>query len=218
MLYLYTGTDRDRARGAMNTDIERAAKEDRAGVLRITDANTLEDLRAALSGPGMFTSQAGGTRVLILEGVLTNDEMYPMLIEALPVLSKSDDLVFVYEEKPKADVRRKIEKYAGRTVRHDAPGKGRDNTIFALATALSRGDRKSLWVGYQRALARGERPEAIHGVLFWGAKKTLLSARKGSADYTRGASLVTDLAELPHKARRQGFELEYALEHYVLSL
>jgi hypothetical protein len=225
MLYFFTGTDRDKARGAMNADVERAANlpapsgarqagKTHAEVLRITDANQADDLRAALSGPGMF----GGARVLVLEGVLANEEMYPIFIEALPTLSDSEDAVFLYEEKLLADVRRKVEKYAERTVKHDLPGKGRDNSIFALASALARGDRKALWVGYQRSLARGERPEAIHGVLFWGAKKTLLSARSGSSEYRRGATLVSELAELPHKARRQGFELEYALEHYLLSV
>ena len=214
MLYFFTGTDRDKARGAMGAEIERAAKKARAEIQRITDANVLEDLRAALSGPGMF----GSARILVLEGVLTNEEMYPILMKALSALAESKEQVFLYEEKPIADVRRKVEKHAEKSVQYDLPGKDRDNTIFALAGALSRGDRKALWVGYQRALARGERSEAIYGVLFWGAKKMLLSARSGSPEHRRGAALVTQLAELPHKARRQGFELEYALEHYVLSI
>ena len=214
MLKFFTGTDREKARNAMNAEVERVAKKVRGGVLRITDAHSVEDLQAALQGPGMFST----ARVLVLEGVLANEGMYPILMEVLPTLSKSEEPIFLYEEKPLADVRRKIEKYAEESTRFDAPAKGKDNSIFDLATMLTRGDRKGLWMSYQRALARGERPEAIHGILFWGAKKTLLSARKDSSEYRKGAKLVAELAELPHKARRQSFELEYALEHYILSV
>ena len=213
MLHFFSGTDRDTARGAMNAEIERTAKKLQAEVLRVSDANTLEDLHAALQGPGMF----GVARILVLEGVCANEEMLPIMLETLPRLSKSGESVFLYEEKPNADLRRKIEKYSETRVRHDAPGKAKDNTVFALAGALAKGDRKTLWVGYQRALARDERVEAIHGILFWGAKKMLLSARKNSVEYHRGSELVAGLAELPHEARRRGFELEYALERFILS-
>jgi hypothetical protein len=72
-------------------------------------------------------------------------------------------------------------------------------------------------VGYQRALLRDEAPEAIHGVLFWGAKQALLAAR-GAKDMERPKRLVAELAELPHEARRKGFGLEYTLERYILGL
>ena len=213
VLYLYTGTDREKVRAAMNVEIEREVKKVHGEVLRITDAHATEDLRAALQGPGMF----GDTRVLVFEGILSNEEMYALFIEALPELAKSKEHIFLYEEKLLADVRRKVEKYAESSVKHDLPGKGKDGSIFALASLLARGDRKGLWVSYQQGLARGDRPEAIHGILFWGAKKLILSARKDSPEYQRGAKLVAELAELPHRARRQSFELEYALEHYILS-
>src|SRR3989344_635309 len=169
MLHFFSGTDRDTARGAMNAEIERAAKESKTEVLRISDANTQEDLRAALQGPGMF----GATRILVLEGVCANEEMLPTMLETLPRLSRSGESVFLYEEKPNADLRRKIENYSETRVRHDAPGKGKDNTIFTLAGALAKGDRKTLWVGYQRALARGGRGEGILGGLFFWAHKNV---------------------------------------------
>ena len=214
MLYFYTGTDRGKARSEMNAEVERAAKKVEGEVLRITDAHTLEDLRAGFAGPGMF----GTARILVLEGILANEEMHALFMAMVQGLSKSKEVVFLYEEKPAADVRRRIEKYAENSLRHDLPGKGKDNSIFALASALTRGDRKALWVGYQAALAKGDAPEAIHGILFWGVKKTVLSARKDSPEYRKSAKLVAELAELPHKARRKSFELEYALEHFVLPL
>ena len=198
----------------MNTEVERVAKKIHGEILRITDAHSVEDLRMALRGTGMFDA----TRVLVLEGILGNEEMYPVLMNMLPTLGGSKEEIFMYEEKPPADIRRKVEKYAEKSMRHDAAGKEKDTSIFTLSAALARGDRKALWVGYQRALARGDAIEAIHGVLFWGAKKILLSAPKESSMFDRGAALVAELAELPHKARRQSIELEYSLERYLLNV
>jgi hypothetical protein len=70
---------------------------------------------------------------------------------------------------------------------------------------------------------RDEAPEAIHGVLFWGAKdmflKSLPAGRQdASAEHERAGTLVAELSELPHEARRRGFDLEYALERYILSV
>lgn len=212
MLYIYTGTDREKARGAMNKAVAAAAK--RSTVVRITDAHSTADFQAAFQGGGMF----GEARVLVLDGVLGNEEMHAMCMNALSALAESTELVFLYEEKLNADARRKIEKFAEKTEKYDAPSKGKNNSIFTLSNAQKRGDRKTLWVGYQSELAKDHAPEAIHGVLFWGAKQMLLSAREGTPEYRRGAALVAQLAELPHEARRQGMELEYALERYVLSI
>src|SRR3989344_1804607 len=209
MMYLYLGTDREKARAKMNADIAKAAGKD-AHVLRITDAHTIEDLRAALQGGGMF----GGKRILVLEGVCLNDEMREVLLDALPSLSDSADETFIYEEKPLADLRKKLEKYAERTEKFDAPKKERDNGIFAIANALRSADKKALWVSYMKEIANGSAPEAIHGVLFWGAKDSLMKAGSGNG---REKKLVAQLAALPHEARRRGEDLEYALERFVLS-
>ena len=213
MLYFYSGTDRRKARGAMNAEIERVAKKAGSEVLRITDTNAPDDLRTALGGPGIF----GTMHVLVLEDVLANEEMRAEVLEAIPYMESSHEAVFWYEEKPDAAARRKIEKHAGKSLRYDMQKKEQDNSVFALTAALRRADKKALWVGYQRALLLSERAEAIHGVLFWGAKDMFLKSHS-SADRSRAATLVADLAELPHAARRRGVELEYALERYILDV
>jgi hypothetical protein len=208
MLYLYTGTDREKARAKMNADIAKDAKKD-AHVLRINDAHATEDLRAALRGGGMFAER----RILVFEGVCLNEEMREMLLTALPVLSDSAEDVFIYEEKPLADLRKKLEKHAERTERFDAPKKERDSGIFAVANALRNADKKALWVSYMKEIAKGSAPEAIHGVLFWGAKDALMKAGSSNA---REKKLVAQLAALPHEARRRGEDMEYALERFIL--
>lgn len=209
MIHLYLGTDREKARSKMAAAIEKAAKK--ADIVRVTDANSVDDLKASLQGGGMF----GGKRVLVFEGVCMNPEMCDVLVESLERLSKADDDVFIFEEKPLADLRRKLEKYAESVEKFDAPKKERDSSIFAIANALRSADKKALWVSYMREIAKDAAPEAIHGVLFWAAKDMLLKSR--GAEAVRARKLVAELAELPHAARRRGEDVEYALERFVLT-
>jgi DNA polymerase III delta subunit len=210
MLYFFSGTDREKTRKALDTAVKRVVGKGR--VTRITDANSPEDLKAALQGAGMF----GESRVVVLDGVLVNEEMRTHVINSLAVLKASAEVVFILEEKLDADTRKKIEKYAEKSERLDAAGKKRSGDIFIMANALSKRDKRALWLQYQGELAKGTAPEAIHGVLFWGAKEMLLKSRTEEVR-TRAQKLVAMLAELPHESRRRGEELEYALERFVLS-
>ena len=209
MLHLYIGTDREKARAKMRADVGEVKG---AEIVRITDAHTVDDLKTALQGGGMF----GEKRALVFESVCEIPDMREIFLESLGRLSKSDEDVFIYEEKPLADVRKRLEKYAGSVEKFDAPKKERDKSIFKMADALRAGDKKALWVSYMRELQKGSAPEAVHGILFWGAKDTFLKS-SGNAR-RRAGRLAAELAELPHEARRSGFDLEYALEHYLLTI
>lgn len=211
MIHIYLGTDREKARSKMNATIEKVAKK--AEVVRITDAHTVADLKAALQGGGMF----GGRRVLVFEGVCANLDLCEVFLERLEGLSKSDEDVFIFESKPLADLRKKLEKYAESVEKFDAPAKERDASVFAMANALRKRDKKTLWVAYMREIAKDNAPEMIHSVLFWAAKDMFLKAGRDAAVRERAASLVASLAELPHEARRRGEPMEYALERFVLA-
>ncbi len=206
MLYFYSGTDTDKARNALNGSVEKLAKK--TPVVRITDVHTRADVDAALQGGGMF----GGERVVVFDNVYANDDLREVLAESLPRIAKSKDIFFMIEGALDVATRKSVEKYATEFERFDAKKAAKEETIFSLANALQAGKKKDLWVGYQRELHSGKAPEAIHGVLFWAAKQLLLKS-----DTPRARELVAELAALPHEARRQGFELEYALEHFVLS-
>ena len=211
MLYFYTGTDRKVARESLHTHVVKVQKLGMS-VIRITDANSVDDLRASVRGGGMFAVE----RIVVFEDVFMHDEMRAIILSELSVLHSSTDHFFILEEKPDALVRKSVEKYAHISSKHDAPKKGdAPSTIFALVTALKRGDKKNLWVGYQSELMNDTAPEAIHGVLFWGAKDMCLKART-SREAETARLLVECLAVLPHEARRMGESLEYALERFVL--
>ncbi len=211
MMYFYLGTDREKARAKMNAAVAKAGKG--AEVVRISDTHTVHDLHAALRGGGMF----GGKRVLVFEGVCANPELVETFLNSLEKLAASEDAVFIYEEKPLAELRRKLEKQAETVEKFDAPKKERDASIFKVADALRAADKKALWVTYMKEIAKGSAPEAVHGILFWAAKDMLLKAGT-PAVRARASHLVATLAELPHEARRRGEDVEYALERFVLTI
>lgn len=208
MLYFFTGTDTEKIRARIGTELQKVAKK--SEVIRITDAHTLGDLSMALLGGGMF----GGARTIFLDNVLLNAALREHLLAQLSALRESTDIFYMYEAALDAATRKAVEKYAETSEKFDsAKSAKKDNSIFELANALQRGKKKELWVGYQRELAAGKAAEAIHGALFWGAKQLFLRE-----DTPRARSFVSTLSELPHEARRKGIELEYALEHFVLSV
>lgn len=210
MLNIFSGTDRAKARSALN-----AAVGD-TPVVRISDASSMDDFRSALQGVGIF----GSARAVVFDGISANEEMFDALVKHLTPLAGSDEQFFVYEEKLDAATGRTFEKYAKAQI-FDLPKSVKARpTVFQLADHMKKGGknmRKNMWVAYQRELAQGEAPEAIHGVLFWGAKQTLLSARDVQ-NVQRSKRLIATLAELPHESRRRGEELEYALERFILSI
>ena len=208
MLYVFTGTDREKARAAMNAAVKKTAPK--AVIVRITDANTPADLEVVLRGRGMFDPE----RVVVLEGIFTGEETRPILEQALETLHESDEHFFIFEEKPDAAARKVLGKYA-KPQTFDAPKKEREDNFFALVNALRAGSKKDLWVLLQREYASGKAPEMLHGSFFWAAKQMVLKPRGSEA--VRGKKLVALLAALPHEARRRGEDLEYALERFVLS-
>ncbi len=209
MLHVFFGTDRIKAQAAMNAAVAKI----KVPITRVSDGNPLGDLAAALQ---QGTSMFGEARTVVLDGVASNDEMRDTLLAALPALASSPDRFFMLEEKPDAELKKKLQKYAEKIEVFDAVKKKEYPSVFKLADYLKKGDKKNMWVAYQRELASGNAPEAIHGVLFWGAKQYVLAARSAK-DIARGRNLVASLAELPHESRRRGEELEYALERFILS-
>jgi hypothetical protein len=210
MLHVFFGTDRDKARSALAV----ALSKQRGEIMRITDAHALGDLEVALRGPGMF----GAARAVVLDGIITgsNVEMSDHVRAALPALSESTETFFVLEGALDAATKKELTKRAEKIEQFDAPKRAEEKTIFVLANALQRGDKKGLWVGLMREYAKGSAPEAVHGLLFWGAKQMVLKARS-DAEAARGRALAAALAALPHESRRKGEDLSYALERFALT-
>jgi hypothetical protein len=210
MLHVLYGTDRVKIRHVLNTALAKKAKEQ--SVVRISDAHSLEDMSAVLMGGGMFAEP----RTVVFEYILSREEMRSLIESSLANLSESSEEFYWIEEKLDAATKKMLGKFANLEV-FDLPKKGAAaTTIFTVANALKRGDKKQLWISYQQQLHAGDAPEAIHGVLFW-ASKDMYMKSSSESEKIRAKRIVAELAELPHKSRRRGEELEYALERFVLS-
>lgn len=208
MIHLFLGTDTKKALEALS----KAASQKKMPLVRITDASSLHDLEAALGGGGMF----GEKNAVILDRLSDNDELWSVVLDRLPVLSRSEEAFYIYEVKPLAAVKKQLEKAAKNTYLYDVAKGGKERpSVFGMVNSMRACDKKNLWVAYQKELASGNAPEAIHGVLFWGAKQAFLGARS-EREKTRAKQLLVQLTELPHESRRKGEELEYALERFVL--
>lgn len=214
MLYVYLGTDRAKARGEMNKTAEAAAEKEDARLVRITDAHGLADIRSALQGEGLF----GERQLVIFDGVLSSEILRGTLLVELSRIAMSDEVFYIYEESVDAATKKILEKHVNKIERYDRAKKQESGSIFGLARALEKGDKKGLWIGLERELQKGAAPEAIHGALFWGAKQMLLSARKGTDDEARSRRYIAELAELPHRSRRANVPLDYALLRFSLSV
>ncbi len=211
MLFVFTGDDRKRARAALGEAV--AARASGYSVLRITDASAIEDVRAALQGGGLFAE----ARAVVFEYLSAREDALKLLEESLALLAVSSDPFFVLDEAFSAGRQRAWERHADLFKTFALPKSARKGTtVFALANALKKGDRRALWVALQRELRSGSAPEALLGVLFWGAKDLFLKSRPGSAERGRASRHIAALAELPHEARQRGVPLEYALERYLL--
>lgn len=209
MLTVFLGTDTKKALTAINV----ATSKQKGSIVRISDASSLDDLRAALAGGGMFAEK----RVVILDRVSDNDELWEVALGSLSSLAEQADQYFIYEEKADAATKKQFSKYAENVEVFDSMKAAKPRpTVFALVNYMQAGDKKKLWVGYQQELISGNAAEAIHGTLFWGAKQALLTARS-EKDVARAKKYIAQLAELPHESRRHGEELEYALERFILS-
>lgn len=208
MLSIISGTDRIAVRKVAHDTLSKTGLE----VVRITDTHTVDDLRSALAGPGMFDTVY---RAVLLEHVFGNDAMRTHLETHHNEIDRLPFPVIVIEDKIDAATKRLFQPYL--RSQHDLPKKSeRSSQIFAIGDAIKKRDRKAAWIAYHQALLDGSAPEAIHGLIFWAAKDMFLKARS-ETDRSRAHTLLRSLVALPHEARRKGEDLQFTLEQFILS-
>lgn len=229
MLYLFHGSDVAKVREKAFAWVAAArAKEPNLAYVRLareelTDA-ALED--SALSG-GLFVS-----RLLILiddpfpvaravsdEG---SDEEEGSAINVfedhIDALAASDNAIVILAPKLASAKAKKLVTKAKIEYKFDAPV-ARETRGFnsGLVNALESRSREKLWLEVNRALAAGDAPEMLHGLLHWKARDLM---DKGSRAWkpNEARSLSLALIELLQASRRGGLALDLALEKFALSV
>jgi DNA polymerase III delta subunit len=238
MLYVIYGTDTDKARekAGMLRDALQKKKPDASLFTLSADEVSAEKLDELSSGQGLFENKY----IVFADKILENKDIQATVFEKLAAIKDSPNVFIMLEGKLLKEAQKKLEKHAEKMEAHDLSDKPQKESgeIFALADALGRRDKKSLWVLYRKAIDNDAVPEEIHGILWWQVKSIMLaktglspaetglnpyvySKAKGfAANFTDEEieGVLSSLIRMYHDAHRGKADFEIALEKFALDL
>lgn len=230
MLYLFHGTDVEKTRAKAFEWVAKAReKEPNLVYARLSrEELSSEALAEASASGGLFVK-----RLLVLvddpfparakTNEAAEDDTEParanLIEERLSELADSDNAFVILAPKLPAAKAKKLSAKAKMTYAFDLPAKREPARGFnsALVNALAAKNRQALWLEVERALAAGDAPEMVHGLLHWKARDLM---EKGSRSWPREESraLSMRLIALVMDARRKGLDLGRELERFALSV
>lgn len=204
---------------------------------------TLERIDEENFAPGVLSDASGavslfGTQTLyVIDTPSTNKEFYDAVVEALPTLGESENNFVLIEGNLLAPEKKKFAKYSNRLEEIKGETTERFNT-FALADALAKKDKKTLWLLITQATAARVSAEEIIGILWWQLKSLRLAAQTKSAaeagmkdfPYNKAKralgnfkddeleALSHQLLAVYHEGHQGRAELDLALEAWALRL
>lgn len=236
MLYLFYGTDRNKALEKALGIIDKKLEEKKdAMVFKVDPERLTRDLLVELSGgQGLFEQKY----IVHLKDVMSDEASKDAVLGFLKDIQESDN-VFIWTDGAilKKDLT-KIEKHADKMWEHVAKEKTEEKqNIFGIANYLQARDKKNLWIEYQK-LREDFVPEEIHGTLFWAMKNIALAAVAKDAAatglkpfvYSNAKKAMTryspdeikdrlwSLTKMLGDSRRGEGELDVLLERWVLGI
>ncbi len=193
--------------------------------------------------PGMFvdlTSSASlfdEVQTYIIDTPSNAADFNEECVDALADMSESANKFFIIEGSLLAPQKKKLLKFAEHSEEHTADKAERFNT-FAMAEALARRDKKTLWMLLQEARLVGLREEEMIGILWWQLKAIRLAevtssaSEAGMKDYpyrkakqalsnfpnSTAAKLSNSLLDLYHKSHKGVRQIDTAFEEWVLAV
>lgn len=216
MIYLFTGSDVNRVRAkAFQWITASREKAPDAYYTRLNAEQVSEAaLREALTAQGLFFSKT----LIALDDPFANAESAETVLDLLPELAESQNIVAIIAPKLLAARVKKIEAKAEKVFTVDVTAKppARDFNA-ALVNALGAKDGKALWKEIVKAYRLGDAPEMVHGLLHWKARDLM---QKGSRAWTPEDARVLsrNLIVLLSDSRGRDLPLDLALERFALSL
>jgi hypothetical protein len=215
MLYLFTGSDTNKARAKAFAWVAAArAKAPDAHYLRLEPAQVSEEsLRDAIVSQGLFFSKT----LVLLDDPFEKKEAADAVLALLPELAASPNAVALLAPKLIPARRKKVEAQAEKVFASDAPAKLSRGFNSALVNALARKDGAVLWMEIVKAYRAGDPAEMVHGLLHWKARDLM---QKGGGVWGEAGArrLSRDLIDLMAESRGLDIPLPLALERFALSL
>jgi DNA polymerase III delta subunit len=175
MIRAFLGDDPVTVRAKAHSFLDTAGTD---GVVRVTVETYVPGLFLELS---QSQSLFGEAAPVILDYLDDDDAIKDELQDMLEVLGSSARLFVLMGYAPLAPMKKALTRAGVEyTEVAPAPAGERFNT-FALADALARKDKRSLWLLLARAMRAGVESEEIAGVLFWQLKALRLAAMTKNA-------------------------------------
>lgn len=205
MLYVFYGSDIAQAGTKARSLVEslRTKRPDAAYEKMDADSWNKNAIEGHLGGQGLFSSKYIIFLDRVAEKAIGKEEL-PDIVEAM---QESPNVFIILEQKPNAELKKVLEKYAEKIVVADKADKteGKEGfNIFALTGSIGT-DPVKAWTMYRKAIEDGMEPEAVVGVLFWKAKTS------GMKRFAR------ELIVAYHDAHRGLCDLELAAEKCILN-
>ena len=208
MIYLFTGSDTEKARAkAFAWVLAAKTKQPDAPYVRMgADELTEAALFDAIGTQGLFFSKT----LVLLDDPFSKKESGELVLEYLKELQASPNPIAILAPKLIPARVKKIAQVSEKVFELEGKEKEAQGFNFALAHALSSKTEGALWLELQRAYRRGEAPEALHGLLHWKARELM---KKGGAE---GRALSVSLIQLLSDSRSGGLSLKEELERFAL--
>ena len=233
MLRVFFGNDTIRVRERAFTLLENLrTKEATATVL---EANNYE--------PGvvmeMVNTQSlfGGNQVYLFDTPSQEEKFYEEVVDNLSSMKEQKSIFIIVETALLAAEKKRFEKYADTFLEYKATVAERFNS-FSLAEALSRKDKKTLWLLFHEAILAGIAAEELVGILWWQLKTLRLAslaksseeaglkdfsyqkAKRSLVKFGEGEleKLSASLLTLIHDSRLGFYDTDQALERWILKL
>lgn len=234
MFLAFVGNDTMSSRTALQATLSRLQDEmPGASLVKLDEQSfTIEGAVDAMAGGNLFAPK----NIIIFDDILShpNGESFYLKNKI-----ESEHVILVREMSPKKAVLTKIQSY-GEVQTFTLKKPEESINAFALGDAVMMKDKKNAWVEFEKSRRRGEKMEAIHGMLFWVfktltevstlPKSEVLAAGIKNFTYNRGLSgmekyrreevyrYFDELKDMYHRAHRGECDLEYSLEQFLLKL
>ncbi|OGG89361.1 hypothetical protein A2592_02815 [Candidatus Kaiserbacteria bacterium RIFOXYD1_FULL_42_15] len=192
MLQLYFGNDSIKVRAAANTAAITATESGSTNLTRIeSDAFAPGMLLDMVGSVSLF----GDQEVYLIDTPSEVPEMYDEVIGSLLEMASSANIFIVIEQGLLAPEKKKWQKHATVFEEFTRVADKRFN-VFSMAEALSKRDKKALWILLCEAKQAGLVAEEIIGTLWWQLKALRLAAVSASA-------VEADMKEYPYQKAKQ---------------
>jgi len=235
MLYTFYGNDTKLVREKASTLIASLlAKKPEALHIRITESEwTNSTLTETIESQGLFSD-----KLIVQFDNLLGTAACESIIESISNIQNSQNIFVFVESALDAKSKKILEKYSEKIQEHlSSESEEKAPTLFALADAFGRRDKKMLWVEFQKAVLRGTASEEIHGMIFWQLKSMCIASKTNSVEsglkpfvYTKSkqysknfteqelSAVSGKLVSMYHDAHRGLVDFKSALEIFVLEI